>query len=136
MFSIQGDVSPVLIMKRVRDASGAKYSVHNESARRAEPIAPVGTNYTPIGKVDIGALRKGAPKDVISSKVVCAFGERVDSFSHLSRRELHTHLRGRSYLLFGPNPDLHQHYNQLKALLHHGMTAFQFLQYFLRRLRA
>ncbi|KAF8498427.1 hypothetical protein JB92DRAFT_970832 [Gautieria morchelliformis] len=35
-------------MKRVRDASGAKYSVHNEATRSAEPIAPVGTNYTPV----------------------------------------------------------------------------------------
>jgi drebrin-like protein len=60
-------------MKRVRDASGAKYSVHNESTRRAEPIAPVGTNYTPVGKVDIGALRKGATKDTTSSKVVSGF---------------------------------------------------------------
>ncbi|KAF8509383.1 hypothetical protein JB92DRAFT_2730358 [Gautieria morchelliformis] len=38
------DVSPALIMKRVRDASGAKYSVHNEATRSADPIAPVGTN--------------------------------------------------------------------------------------------
>jgi len=59
-------------MKRVRDASGSKYSVHKEPVHRAEPIAPVGTNYTPIGKVDIGALRKGAPKDVIN-KVVSQF---------------------------------------------------------------
>lgn len=56
-------------MKRVRDASGAKYSVHNESSRRADPIAPVGTNYTPVGKVDIGALRKSAPRDVVSNVV-------------------------------------------------------------------
>ncbi|KAF8507300.1 hypothetical protein BU17DRAFT_57574 [Hysterangium stoloniferum] len=54
----EGDVDPDLIMKRVRNASGSKYSVHGETARRAEPIAPVGTSYTPVGKVDIAALRK------------------------------------------------------------------------------
>jgi drebrin-like protein len=54
----QADVSPALIMKRVEAASGANYSTHKEQARKFEPIAPVGTNYTPIGKVDIGALRK------------------------------------------------------------------------------
>lgn len=45
-------------MKRVEAASGANYSTHKEQARKFEPIAPVGTNYTPVGKVDIGALRK------------------------------------------------------------------------------
>lgn len=45
-------------MKRVEGASGARYSSHKEQARKFEPIAPVGTNYTPVGKVDIGALRK------------------------------------------------------------------------------
>jgi hypothetical protein len=45
-------------MKRVEAASGAKYSTHKEQARKFEPIAPVGTNYTPVGKVDIDALRK------------------------------------------------------------------------------
>ena len=45
-------------MSKVSSASGAKYSAHNEIARNAEPIAPVGTNYVPVGRVDIGALRK------------------------------------------------------------------------------
>jgi drebrin-like protein len=45
-------------MKRVEAASGSKYSAQKETARKFEPIAPVGTNYTPVGKVDIGALRK------------------------------------------------------------------------------
>ena len=48
-------------MSRVESASGAKYSAHNEQARKFEPIAPVGTNYTPIGKVDIAAIRSTAP---------------------------------------------------------------------------
>lgn len=52
---------PSLIMKRVREASGSKYSVHNEPSKRPEPIAPVGTNYTPVGKVDMASLRAAAP---------------------------------------------------------------------------
>ncbi len=47
-------------MSRVESASGAKYSAHNEQARKFEPIAPVGTNYTPVGKVDIAAMRSAA----------------------------------------------------------------------------
>ena len=46
-------------MSRVESASGSKYSAQKEKARKFEPIAPVGTNYAPIGKVDIAALRKG-----------------------------------------------------------------------------
>ena len=48
-------------MSRVESASGARYSAHNEQARKFEPIAPVGTNYTPVGQVDIAALRSAAP---------------------------------------------------------------------------
>lgn len=56
----QADVSPSIVMSRVETASGAKYSIHKESARKFEPIGPVGTNYTPVGKVDINAIRKEA----------------------------------------------------------------------------
>lgn len=52
---------PSLIMKRIREASGSKYSVHNEPSKRPEPIAPVGTNYIPVGKVDMASLRAAAP---------------------------------------------------------------------------
>ena len=45
-------------MSRVESSSGARYSAHNEQPRKFEPIAPVGTNYTPVGKVDINALKK------------------------------------------------------------------------------
>lgn len=55
---LQSDVTPAIIMKRVEAASGAKYSAHKETARKFEPIAPVGSSYKPVGKVDIGALRK------------------------------------------------------------------------------
>ena len=65
----QSDVSPTLIMKRVADSSGARYSAHKEKARKYEPIAPVGTAYTPIGRVNIDELRRGAPKDVIGKVV-------------------------------------------------------------------
>ncbi|KAH7904712.1 hypothetical protein BJ138DRAFT_1119147 [Hygrophoropsis aurantiaca] len=50
-----------LITKRVEAASGAKYSTHNKRARKAEPIAPVGTSYTPVGRPDIASLRKVPP---------------------------------------------------------------------------
>ena len=56
----QADVSPSVIMSRVETASGAKYSTHKEPARKFEPIGPVGTNYTPVGKVDINAIRNEA----------------------------------------------------------------------------
>ena len=48
-------------MSRVEAASGAKYSTHKEQPRPFEPIASVGTAYTPVGKVDIAALRKVPP---------------------------------------------------------------------------
>lgn len=57
-------------MKRVEAASGARYSAHKEQARKFEPIAPVGTSYSPIGRPDINELRRGAPKDVITPTVV------------------------------------------------------------------
>jgi hypothetical protein len=45
-------------MKRVEAASGANYSSHKEPTRKFEPIVPVGTSYTPVGKVDMAALKK------------------------------------------------------------------------------
>jgi hypothetical protein len=56
----ESDVVPSLIMSRVEAASGVKYSSQKEPARKIEPIAPVGTSYTPVGKVDIGAIRRDA----------------------------------------------------------------------------
>ncbi len=57
-------------MNRVEAASGARYTAHKEKARKFEPIAPVGTNYSPIGRPDMNELRRGAPKDVITPTVV------------------------------------------------------------------
>ena len=48
-------------MKRVEAASGAKYSVQKEAPRKAEPIAPPRSSYTPVGKVDIAALKRNVP---------------------------------------------------------------------------
>jgi drebrin-like protein len=56
-------------MTRVNNASGSKYSVHKEAPRAYVPIAPVGTAYTPVGKIDINEIRKGAPRDVVGSVV-------------------------------------------------------------------
>ena len=48
-------------MSRVEAASGVNYTAKKEAPRRFEPIAPVGTAYKPVGKVDIAALRASAP---------------------------------------------------------------------------
>lgn len=56
-------------MKKVNDASGAKYSFHKEAPKRADPIAPVGSSYKPVGAPDIAALRKTAKPDVIGKVV-------------------------------------------------------------------
>ncbi|KAH9956752.1 hypothetical protein BGW80DRAFT_1179632, partial [Lactifluus volemus] len=53
-------VTPSLIMSCVESTSGAKYSAHNETTRKFEPIAPAGTNHTPVGKVDLVAIRSAA----------------------------------------------------------------------------
>ncbi|KAJ3539757.1 hypothetical protein NMY22_g4593 [Coprinellus aureogranulatus] len=57
----EGDVTPEIIMKRVEAASGAKYSVQKEAPRKAEPIAPPRSSYTPVGKVDMAALKRNVP---------------------------------------------------------------------------
>lgn len=71
-------------MKRVEDSSGARYTAHKEQPRRFEPIAPVGTNYTPVGKVDMNEMRKTTTKPVAatkpvseSSSAVCNIGELI-----------------------------------------------------------
>ncbi|TFY53283.1 hypothetical protein EVJ58_g9537 [Rhodofomes roseus] len=56
----ESDVTPSLIMSRVEASSGAKYSVQKEAPRKYEPIAPVGTSYTPVGRPDIAAMRASA----------------------------------------------------------------------------
>lgn len=56
-------------MKKVNDASGAKYSFHKEAPKRPDPIAPVGSSYKPVGAPDISGLRKNAKPDVIGKVV-------------------------------------------------------------------
>lgn len=67
---IEGDVSPTLILKSVEAASGSRYSAHKEQPRKFVPITPVGTAYTPIGKVDLNELRKNASPMAVSTKPV------------------------------------------------------------------
>ncbi|KAI6149613.1 hypothetical protein BKA82DRAFT_3977167, partial [Pisolithus tinctorius] len=55
------DVAPLVIMKRFEAAPGALYFAHDEQAREFEPIAPVGINCTPVGRPDMGAIRKAPP---------------------------------------------------------------------------
>lgn len=57
-------------MQRVNNSSGSKYSFHNEKAKAAAPIAPVGTSYTPIGQPDIQAMRTAAKPPPAASKPV------------------------------------------------------------------
>ena len=54
-------------MSRVEAASGAKYSAHKEQPRQIEPIAPVGTAYTPVGKIDIAAFPPPLAKPTLPS---------------------------------------------------------------------
>lgn len=65
----EADVSPEVIMTRVQNASGSKYSIQKEAPRKYEPITPVGTAYTPVGQVNVAELRRGAPRDVIAPAV-------------------------------------------------------------------
>ncbi|EJD08583.1 uncharacterized protein FOMMEDRAFT_117069 [Fomitiporia mediterranea MF3/22] len=69
----EGDVTPEYILKRVADSSGSRYTAHKEQPRKFERIAPVGTNYTPIGKVDIGEIRKSATKPTTAAKPTQAY---------------------------------------------------------------
>lgn len=71
----EDDVIPSVVIARVEAASGAKYSVHKEPTRKFDPIGPVGTNYTPVGKVDIDAIRREAvAKPPVPPQTTRAFG--------------------------------------------------------------
>lgn len=71
---LKGDVSPALILKSVEAASGSRYTAHKEQTRKFEPIAPVGTAYTPIGRVDLNELRKNAAPSAVPTRPVCSLG--------------------------------------------------------------
>lgn len=59
----EADVDSALIMKRVAEAGGAKYSTHQEKPQRMERPAPVGTNYTPVGRPDIASMTSNTKKE-------------------------------------------------------------------------
>lgn len=61
--TFQTDVEPEVILKKLADSGGAKYSVQqkNAPAQPRDKIAPVGSSYTPVGKVDMGALKSSKP---------------------------------------------------------------------------
>ena len=59
----EADVDPDLILKRVAEAGGAKYSVHQEAPQKLERPAPVGSAYKPIGRPDIAAMSAGAQRE-------------------------------------------------------------------------
>lgn len=65
----EADVDAKLIMKRVTDSSGSKYSVQNEAPKKVEPIAPVGSSYKPIGAPDIRSMQASAKKEQIAPVV-------------------------------------------------------------------
>lgn len=61
--TFQTDVEPEVILKKLTDSGGAKYSIQqkNAPAQPRDKIAPVGSSYTPVGKVDMGALKSSKP---------------------------------------------------------------------------
>lgn len=67
----ESDVAPALIMNRVKAAGGVNYtgqsSQSTSSSKYNPPIAPVGSSYTPIGKPDIAALRRGGSASTTSA---------------------------------------------------------------------
>ncbi|OBZ86895.1 Drebrin-like protein B [Choanephora cucurbitarum] len=54
----EADVEPALIMKRVSESSGAKYSVHKEAAKPQPRVAPVGSVYKKEEIPDIAAMQR------------------------------------------------------------------------------
>ncbi|KAF7726844.1 hypothetical protein EC973_008351 [Apophysomyces ossiformis] len=66
----EADVEPDLIIKRVAESSGAKYSVHKEKARAQPAVTPVGSVYQKTEIPDIAAMQResmkkeGPPKPV------------------------------------------------------------------------
>ena len=93
----ESDVSPDVIRKKVSDSSGSKYSVHKEVARKPDLINPVGSSYTPVGTPNIAAMRRGAPRDVITPVVSQAldYTDKIIQYFY-SDREPHISLLGRS----------------------------------------
>lgn len=63
----ESEVDPGQIMRKVRDSSGSKYSVHNESGNKYNPPSEtVKSAYTPVKVPDIAALQRSAPQDKLT----------------------------------------------------------------------
>ncbi|KAI8149420.1 hypothetical protein BJV82DRAFT_123003 [Fennellomyces sp. T-0311] len=58
----EADVEPELIMKRVSESSGAKYSVHKEQRRAQPAVTPVGSVYKKTEVPDIAAMQRASMK--------------------------------------------------------------------------
>ncbi|CAO3612297.1 unnamed protein product [Cunninghamella blakesleeana] len=58
----EADVEPDLIMKRVSESSGAKYSVHKESAKPQPAVTPVNSVYKKTEIPDIAAMQRQSMK--------------------------------------------------------------------------
>ncbi|KAL1931216.1 hypothetical protein VTP01DRAFT_10353 [Rhizomucor pusillus] len=58
----EADVEPELIMKRVSESSGAKYSFHKEKPRPMPAVTPVGSVYKKTEVPDIAAMQRESMK--------------------------------------------------------------------------
>ncbi|KAI9498046.1 hypothetical protein BDB00DRAFT_755309 [Zychaea mexicana] len=58
----EADVEPELIVKRVSESSGAKYSVHKEQRRAQPAVTPVGSVYKKTEVPDIAAMQRESMK--------------------------------------------------------------------------
>ncbi|KAI7857163.1 hypothetical protein BDC45DRAFT_501835 [Circinella umbellata] len=58
----EADVEPDLIMKRVSESSGAKYSVHKEQRRAQPAVTPVNSVYKRTEVPDIAAMQRESMK--------------------------------------------------------------------------
>lgn len=63
----ESDVEPDVIRKKVAESGGSKYTTSGNAASsqpaRMERPAPVGSNYTPIGRPDIASMTSGNKPD-------------------------------------------------------------------------
>ena len=65
----EADVTPAQIMKRLNEASGSKYSVHNET-HQPERITPLQSAYKKTEIPDIAALQRNPTKPEPAPKVI------------------------------------------------------------------
>jgi len=90
----EADVTPAQIMKRLNEASGSKYSIHNET-QQPERITPLQSAYKKTEIPDIAALQRNPTKPEPAPKVKktnkeCS--ELHNSSGHGTRHELWFHL--------------------------------------------